>query len=170
MRTYTRIASLVDLQLIKLLISQLLHLWNSSGRIIINGFKLQSGNPISSDPRNHYLNDWQTGMCHAPCANPLWFTISLFCPCPMASYVRRLSLGNEMAYYKCCQVRSRSKNSNVETITDLDKKGLTVEYNLLAIIYETSVSESKISIMGITTTQSISSSLITIHLILDDLS
>ena len=71
---------------------------------------LQSGDPIPGDPRGFYQNDWQTGMCNAPCANPCWFCLVMLCPCPTACYVRRLSLGGEMSYYKCCQVTANSEH------------------------------------------------------------
>mmetsp|Transcript_80883 Transcript_80883/g.216891 ORF Transcript_80883/g.216891 Transcript_80883/m.216891 type:complete len:167 (+) Transcript_80883:129-629(+) len=63
----------------------------------------QSGDPIPGDPRQGYTNEWQTGMCYAPCANPLCFCAALVCPCPSACWVRRLALGGAMQYYKCCQ-------------------------------------------------------------------
>ena len=44
-----------------------------------------------------------TGMMGAPCANPLCFLGSLFCPQCSACLVRRQSLEEDMSRYSCCQ-------------------------------------------------------------------
>ena len=59
--------------------------------------------PDPNDPRFQYQNEWHTGMMGAPCANPLCFLGSVFCPVCSACYVRRQSLEEDMSRYSCCQ-------------------------------------------------------------------
>ena len=59
--------------------------------------------PDPNDPRFQYQNEWHTGMMGAPCANPLCFLGSLFCPQCSACLVRRQSLEEDMSRYSCCQ-------------------------------------------------------------------
>ncbi|EKX37632.1 hypothetical protein GUITHDRAFT_165451 [Guillardia theta CCMP2712] len=62
-----------------------------------------SGDSVPGDPRALYANEWNTGMCNAPCANPLCCLAGLLCPCPSACFIRRQALDTDMTRYKCCQ-------------------------------------------------------------------
>lgn len=67
------------------------------------GYNCLDDSPIPGDPRYGYSNQWNTGMCEAPCADPCCFLGAIVCTCPAVYWMRYEVLDKDMRRYACCQ-------------------------------------------------------------------